>query len=74
VIRGTFKLTRDEVLSVNSKLLLELESDGVPLVKRTFFIQSKSGAVTGPSKIDFTADQAAADDDADLESVATKRH
>ncbi len=73
VIRGTFKLTRDEVLSVNAKLLLEIESDGAPLAKRTFFIQSKSGAVASTKKIEFTADQAAADDDFDTETVATKR-
>ncbi len=73
VIRGTFKLTRDEVLSVNSKLMLEIESDGVPLAKRAFFIQSRSAAVTSTGKIDFTADQAAADDTVDTETVATKR-
>src|SRR5687767_10595291 len=30
VVRGTFRLTRDEVLSPNAKLLLEIESDGEP--------------------------------------------
>ncbi len=73
VIRGTFKLTRDEVLSVNAKLMLEIESDGVPLAKRTFFIQSRSAAVTSTKKIDFTVDQAAADDPADTEIVSTQR-
>ncbi len=73
VIRGTFKLTRDEVLSVNAKLMLELESDGELLAKRTFFIQSRSAAVTSTRKIDFTVDQAGADDTVDTEFVATKR-
>ncbi|MBA3457830.1 MAG: hypothetical protein H0T42_32405 [Deltaproteobacteria bacterium] len=73
VVRGSFKLTRDEVLSVNAKLMLEIESDGEPLAKRTFFIQSKNAGPTGPRKIDFTADQAAGDDSMDTETVATKR-
>jgi hypothetical protein len=72
VVRGSFKLTRDEVLSVNAKLLLEIESDGKPLANRTFFIQSKNG-VTGTRKIDFTADEASAPDTADSANVATKR-
>jgi hypothetical protein len=72
VVRGSFKLTRDEVLSVNAKLLLEIESDGEPVAKRTFFIQSKSG-VTGTRKIDFTADEASASDTVDTDTVATKR-
>jgi hypothetical protein len=72
VVRGSFKLTRDEVLSVNAKLLLEIESDGEPVAKRTFFIQSRSG-VTGTKTIDFTADEASASDSVD-DRVATKRH
>ncbi|MDQ3338332.1 MAG: hypothetical protein M4D80_24465 [Myxococcota bacterium] len=72
VVRGSFKLTRDEVLSVNAKLLLEIASDGELLAKRTFFIQSKSGAVTGAKQIDFTADEASASDTGDS-PVATKR-
>ena len=72
VVRGSFKLTRDEVLSPNAKLLLEIESDGVPVVKRTFFIQSK-GAVTGRKTLEFTADEVAGADTADHEPVATKR-
>ena len=73
VIRGSFKLTRDEVLSVNAKLLLEIESDGELLAKRTFFIQSRSGAVTGTRKIDFTADDASAADSVDSKTVTTRR-
>jgi hypothetical protein len=73
VVRGSFKLTRDEVLSVNAKLLLEIESDGEPLAKRTFFIQSRSGAATGTKKIDFTAEEASASDASDSRTVATKR-
>jgi hypothetical protein len=72
VVRGSFRLTRDEVLSVNAKLLLEIESDGEAVAKRTFFIQSKSG-VTGTRKIDFTADEASASDSFDPDRVATKR-
>jgi len=72
VVRGSFKLTRDEVLSVNAKLLLEIASDGEPLAKRTFFIQSKGGA-TGTRKIEFTADEASASDSVDARTVATKR-
>jgi hypothetical protein len=73
VVRGSFKLTRDEVLSVNAKLLLEIESDGEPVAKRTFFIQSKSGGTTGSRKIDFTADEASASDTADVGPAVTKR-
>ena len=73
VVRGSFKLTRDEVLSANAKLLLEIESDGEPLAKRTFFIQTRSGAATGTKKIDFTAEEASASDAADSRTVATKR-
>jgi hypothetical protein len=72
VVRGSFKLTRDDVVSVNAKLLLEIESDGEPVAKRTFFIQSKSGA-TGTRKIDFTADEASAADSVDSDRFATKR-
>jgi hypothetical protein len=72
VVRGSFKLTRDEVLSVNAKLLLEIASDGEPVAKRTFFIQGKSGA-TGTRKIDFSADEASAAGTVDTDSVATKR-
>ncbi len=72
VVRGTFKLTRDDVLSANAKLLLEIESDGVPVVNRTFFIQNKGGTTTTKS-IDFTSDEATAADTIDAESVATKR-
>jgi hypothetical protein len=73
VVRGSFKLTRDEVLSVNAKLLLEIESDGEPLAKRTFFIQTKGAAATGTRKVDFTADEASASDTVDSTPVATKR-
>jgi hypothetical protein len=72
VVRGSFKLTRDDVLSVNAKLMLEIESDGEPVAKRTFFIQSKGAR--GASKIDFTADEAAASDTVDAGTFATKRH
>jgi hypothetical protein len=73
VVRGSFKLTRDEVLSVNAKLLLEIESDGEPVAKRIFIIQSKRGAVTGTKKIHFTAEEASASDSADSRAIATKR-
>ncbi|MDQ3367105.1 MAG: hypothetical protein M3680_16905 [Myxococcota bacterium] len=72
VVRGSFKLTRDEVLSPNAKLLLEIESDGEPVVTRSFFIQSKAAATTAKS-IDFTGDEAAMADAADTEAIATKR-
>jgi hypothetical protein len=72
VVRGSFKLSRDEVLSVNAKLLLEIASDGEPVAKRTFFIQSKRGA-TGTRTLDFTAEEASAADSADTRTVATKR-
>jgi len=72
VVRGSFTLTRDEVLSVNAKLLLEIESDGEPVAKRTFFIQGKTGA-PGTRKIDFTADEASATGTVDTDTVATKR-
>ena len=71
VVRGSFRLTRDDVLSVNAKLELEIHSDGELLAKRTFFIQSKSG-VSGTRKIDFTADEASAADTVDS-GVARKR-
>lgn len=74
VVRGTFKLTRDEVLSPNSKLLLEIESDGEPVATRSFFIQTK-GAVastSGTKTIEFTGDEAA-DDSVEAETIATKR-
>ena len=73
VVRGSFKLTRDEVLSPNAKLLLEIESDGEPIVKRTFFIQSKVGASTGTKTLDFSGDEASGSDSEDNEPVATKR-
>ncbi|MBA3394387.1 MAG: hypothetical protein H0T89_17205 [Deltaproteobacteria bacterium] len=73
VVRGSFKLTRDEVLSVNAKLLLEIASDGEPLAKRTFFIQSKSVSATGTRQIDFSADEASGSDTVNTETVATKR-
>jgi hypothetical protein len=73
VVRGSFKLTRDEVLSVNSKLLLEIANDGEPLAKRTFFIQSKTGGTSGTKTIDFSATEASAADTADTADVATKR-
>lgn len=73
VVRGSFKLTRDEVLSPNAKLLLEIDSGGEPIVKRTFFIQSKTAAVTGTKKLAFTADEASGADAAENEPVATKR-
>lgn len=72
VIRGSFKLTRDEVLSPNAKLLLEIESDGVPIVSRTFFIQTKNTA-SGTKKIEFTSDEASASDSMDIETITTKR-
>lgn len=71
VVRGSFTLTRDEVLSVNAKLVLEIESDGEPVARRVFFIQSKTAA-TGTRKIEFTADEASASDTVDDE-LATKR-
>ncbi|MBA3463603.1 MAG: hypothetical protein H0T46_26840 [Deltaproteobacteria bacterium] len=73
VIRGTFKLTRDEVLSPNAKLLLEIECDGAAVASRTFFIQSKTAVTTSTKKIDFTGDEAAAADSFDTETIATKR-
>ena len=73
VVRGTFKLTRDEVLSPNAKLLLEIESDGELVAKRTFFIQSKTAVTGGSKKLDFTADEAAGPDATDDEQLATKR-
>ena len=73
VVRGSFKLTRDEVLSVNAKLLLEIESDGEPVAKRTFFIQSKSGVATGTRKLDFSEDEASAADTVDGPVVAKRR-
>ena len=72
VVRGSFKLTRDEVLSVNAKLLLEIESDGGPVAKQTFFIQSKNGAPS-TRKIDFTADEASTADTVETGAIATKR-
>ena len=72
VVRGSFTLSRDEVLSVNAKLLLEIESDGESVAKRTFFIQSKSGG-SGTRKIDFTADEASAADSTDTDRIAAKR-
>lgn len=72
VVRGTFTLTREEVLSPNAKLLLEIESDGEPVVSRTFFIQSKA-AVTSTKKIEFTSDEAAGADSVDTGPIATKR-
>ena len=72
VVRGSFKLTREEVLSPNAKLLLEIESDGVPVVQRAFFIKTK-GDGTSSNKIEFTSDEAAADDTVDADAVATKR-
>lgn len=72
VVRGTFTLTREEVLTPNAKLLLEIESDGVPVVNRTFFIQTKS-AVTSTKKIEFTGDEASGDDSVDAETIASKR-
>jgi hypothetical protein len=71
VVRGSFTLTRDDVLSVNAKLLLEVESDGELLAKKPFFIQSKSAA-TGIKKVDFTADEASASESVDAD-IATKR-
>ncbi|HEU0031348.1 MAG TPA: hypothetical protein VFQ53_11995 [Kofleriaceae bacterium] len=69
VVRGSFKLTRDEVLSANAKLVLEIESDRELVAKRTFFIKGKAGA-TG--KIEFTDDEANASD-TDDSGVAAKR-
>jgi hypothetical protein len=69
VVRGSFQLTRDEVLSVNAKLLLEIASDGEPIANRTFFIQSKT-AGTGARTIDFTDDEAVASDTDDGEDDA----
>ncbi len=75
VVRGNFKLTREEVLAPNAKLLLEIESDGVPVVNRTFFIQTRGAATGATTKtIAFTGDEAAGDDVVETESIATKRH
>lgn len=59
VTRGNFRLTRDEVISPNAKLLVEIESDGELLAKQTFFIQGKVEA--RPKSIDFSEDEAVAD-------------
>lgn len=73
VVRGAFTLTREELLSPNAKLLLEIESDGIPVVNRAFFIQTKGAAVAGTKKIEFTGDEAAGGDSVDTETIATKR-
>ncbi len=72
VVRGSFTLTRDEVLSANAKLLLEIHSDGESVANRMFFIQSTAPATESKS-IDFTAEEAAGADDADTKAVTTKR-
>jgi hypothetical protein len=71
VSRGQFVLTRDEVVSPNAKLLLEIESDGEPVARQTFFIQ---GAAAGTGPIEFSSDEANADDDdADERPAANSR-
>jgi len=71
VARGMIKLDRDEVMSPNAKLLLEIESDGVAIAKQTFFIQGNAGASSGA--IAFTAEEAAADDDVAAADIKNKR-
>lgn len=68
VTRGQFTLTRDDVVSPNAKLLLEIESDGEPIARQTFFIQGK--VATGPAIVDFSEEEADGDDEMD---VASKR-
>lgn len=70
VTRGQLLLTRDEVSSPNAKLLLEIESDGELIARQTFFIKGKAAA--SPASIDFSAEEAVADDD-DGGQVANRR-
>jgi hypothetical protein len=71
VARGMLKLDRDDVRSANAKLLLEIESDGVAIARQTFFIQGSAQAAQVP--INFTADEAASDDEVAAEDVRSKR-
>lgn len=73
VVRGSFKLGRDEVLSPNAKLMVEIASDGVPVANRTFFIQSKGAGAGGARTIDFSADEASAKDTVATPTVSTRR-
>lgn len=75
VARGSFTLTRDEVVSPNAKLMLEIESDGGSVARRTFFIQGKASRPSGPGKLEFSeADAEAGDDQLDADAVTAKRH
>jgi len=61
VMKGQFLLTRDDVPSPNARLLIEIESDGVLVAQRTFFIQGKVD--NGPRSVDFSEEEANASDD-----------
>ena len=71
VARGMLTLDRDDVLSSNARLLLEIESDGVAIAKQTFFIQGPAQGAQGT--VNFTADEASSDDEIDAEDVRSKR-
>lgn len=61
VTRGNFLLTRDEVLSPNAQLLLEIESDGQVIARQTFQIRGEGGGRT--KTISFAEDEESDDED-----------
>lgn len=75
VARGSFTLTRDEVVTPNARLMLEIESDGQAVAKKTFYIQgppTRGGATT---KIDLSAADASADEERlDTATITARRH
>ena len=64
VTRGSFLLTRDEVLSPNAQLLLEIESDGELIARQTFQIRGE--VVAGARTIDFSEDDGGEDEVAEV--------
>jgi len=73
VVRGSFRLGRDEVLCPNAKLLVEIEDEGVTVAKREFFIRSKV-ADTSSKVVEFSSAEAEGDDDVDASELASHRH
>lgn len=78
-LRGSIRLSREEVVSPNAALLLEIESDGRVIASRRFFIQGKAEVVApATGTVEFSAaDAVAAEpalDTATVRNAKRERH
>lgn len=71
VIGGSFSLARDEVFDPNAKLLVEIESGGVLVASRVFYIQGKAEQLTG--EVAFGADEGTTDEPDERAGLAGKK-